>query len=138
MAAAKLTGTWTLSGSENFDAYLIHLGVSKDIAEKAKASKPTISISVDGSKWKISTTSVGVGTQDLEFTIGQEFKTKTIDGREVISIFTIDGEKLVQKETAVDPNQKNSQLIRFVNANGDLVAEISSDGVQATRTYAKA
>lgn len=49
-------------------------------------------------------TSVSFLTHQQKFIPGQEIKTRTIDGRKVTNVFTIDGNKLIERQ--IEPNRE--------------------------------
>ncbi len=93
-----------------------------------------------------------------EFDIGTEFNYETMDGRKMMvgrkaafadihtqrpiltfptlqTKFTIEGDKLVQMERRIKPEDKDSKIVRYVAADNKLHIDMESDNVRATRIY---
>lgn len=69
--ANKLTGTWILESSHNFDAFLQEIGVSEELRKASQSLKPTFIIETDGDKWSVNFRST-VMNKDDPFVIGVE------------------------------------------------------------------
>lgn len=64
---------------------------------------PTVELIKDGDEYTFSTVSTFKSTA-LKFKLGEEFDEETLDGRKVKSIFTLDGNKLVQEQKGDKPH----------------------------------
>ncbi|MCI3325489.1 lipocalin/fatty-acid binding family protein [Escherichia coli] len=133
---AALNGKWKLVSSENFDAYLDAIGVAGELKEKAlKLLSPenniTQEITVSGDTIKINTTTP-LSSVEVNATVGQEVDSRSLDGRTVKSVYTLDGETLV--ETISGGYSTISR--RFVEG-GQLIMKLSASGVDAIRHYDK-
>ncbi|CAG9534411.1 unnamed protein product [Cercopithifilaria johnstoni] len=135
--AEKFIGTWTFVESENFDAYMKQIGVGLIMRTVAKNLKPTLTFSVDGKKWKIVSEST-FKTHVWEFELGEEFDETTADGRQVKSKFFLEGDVLVQLETATKTGDKSSRFERYIDEQGRLIIVCNCEGVVAKRIYKKA
>ncbi|KAL3984917.1 Lipocalin / cytosolic fatty-acid binding family protein [Acanthocheilonema viteae] len=135
--AEKFVGTWTLVESNNFDAYLKHIGVGVIMRNLAKSLKPALTFTVDGNKWKIVSQS-SFKKHVWEFELGEEFTETTPDGRQVKSKFFLEGDVLVQLETAIKTGDKSSRFERYIDEQGQLIIVCDSEGVVAKRIYKRA
>ncbi|VDD92708.1 unnamed protein product [Enterobius vermicularis] len=133
----KIVGKWTFVESENFDAYMKQVGVGLVTRKMANTLKPTLTFSRDGDKWKMVSVST-FKTHVTEFTIGEEFDETTGDGRVLKSVFTIEGDKLIQIEKPIKKEDKESRFERYVDENGHLIIICESGGVRCRRVYKKA
>ncbi|VDK21204.1 unnamed protein product [Anisakis simplex] len=120
MAAEKFVGKWTFVSSENFDEYMKQCGVGLITRKMAVTLKPTLTISVENGKWKIVSEST-FKTIVVEFELGKEFEETTGDGRKLMSVFTMEGDKLIQEQKKIKPDDKDSHFERFIDDNGHLV-----------------
>lgn len=78
----KFVGKWNLLESENFDAYLKHIGIGIIQRKLATSIKPSLLIDVNESHWKMTSVST-FKTHSIEFDLGVEFTEETIDGRKM-------------------------------------------------------
>ncbi|TNN48448.1 Fatty acid-binding protein, brain [Liparis tanakae] len=109
--------TWKLVDSQNFDEYM----------------KALVAISQDGDKVVVKTQSTFKNTE-ISSKLGEEFDETTADDRHVKSIFTMEGDTLVQVQKW---DGKETKFVREIK-DGKLVATLTFEGVQAVRTYEKA
>ncbi|XP_050734021.1 sodium/calcium exchanger regulatory protein 1-like [Eriocheir sinensis] len=106
-------------------------GVGIMLRKLGSTAKPTVEFSVNGDEWTFKTIST-LKTTEVKFKPGQEVTETTLDGRECKTIFTVEGNKLIQKQTAL--KGKNATYIREFKDN-ELVAVSECDGVKSTRVY---
>ncbi|KAI1714335.1 lipocalin / cytosolic fatty-acid binding protein family domain-containing protein [Ditylenchus destructor] len=132
----KFVGKWNLLESENFDAYLKHIGIGIIQRKLATSIKPSLLIDVNESHWKMTSVST-FKTHSIEFDLGVEFTEETIDGRKMKSTCTLDDGKLTQVQKKIDAKDKDSTFVRSVDAD-KLIVEMDSDGIKAKRIYGKA
>ncbi|XP_054469275.1 fatty acid binding protein 7, brain, a [Anoplopoma fimbria] len=125
--------TWKLVDSQNFDEYMKALGVGFATRQVGNVTKPTVVISQDGDKVVVKTLSTFKNTE-ISSKLGEEFDETTADDRHVKSIFTMEGDTLVQVQKW---DGKETKFVREMK-DGKLVATLSFEGVQAVRTYEKA
>ncbi|KHN75186.1 Fatty acid-binding -like protein 5 [Toxocara canis] len=137
MSADKFVGKWTFVDSENFDAYMKQCGVGLITRKMAVTLKPTLTITCEGGKWKIVSEST-FKTIILEFELGKEFEETTGDGRKLMSLMTMEGDKLIQVQKAIKPGDKDSRFERYIDENGHLIIICECEGVVSKRTYKKA
>ncbi|XP_056282073.1 fatty acid binding protein 7, brain, a [Pseudoliparis swirei] len=125
--------TWKLVDSQNFDEYMKALGVGFATRQVGNVTKPTVAISQDGDKVVVKTQSTFKNTE-ISSKLGEEFDETTADDRHVKSIFTMEGDTLVQVQKW---DGKETKFVREIK-DGKLVATLTFEGVQAVRTYEKA
>ncbi|XP_070777131.1 fatty acid binding protein 7, brain, a [Enoplosus armatus] len=125
--------TWKLVDSQNFDDYMKALGVGFATRQVGNVTKPTVVISQDGDKVVVKTLSTFKNTE-ISSKLGEEFDETTADDRHVKSVFTMEGDKLVQVQKW---DGKETKFVREIK-DGKLVATLTFEGVQAVRTYEKA
>lgn len=135
---ANFTGKWEVCSSDNFEEYMIALGI--DEAKRIEAhkflgddSKMSYEISNSGDDWTFKVKTPTVGERIVNFTLGQEFDSFTLDGRKIKAVFSLDGDKLVEKQTGDGFTTENVRT-----ASGDEMSmTMTCNGVQCTRRYKK-
>ncbi|KAI1288135.1 Fatty acid-binding protein [Halotydeus destructor] len=113
------TGTFNLISFDNFDNFLLELGVNVKTIAEVKKSTTRIKISQDGDTWTIKTTT-SFGTRHVTFQLGQEFDERNPGGRGIKSTITQEGNKWIQ----VQKGEKAMTTVR----------EFTDDGITATST----
>ncbi|TRZ15255.1 hypothetical protein HGM15179_011853 [Zosterops borbonicus] len=103
---ADYNGTWEMVSNENFEGYMVALGIDFATRKIAKHLKQTKEIFQDGDNFKTKTLST-FRNYELDYTVGVEFEehTKGLDNRVVKSLVTWDGDKLV----CVQKGEKNNR-----------------------------
>ena len=97
-----------------------HLGVNFVTRNLAKATNPTVDVSVNGDTYTIKTVS-SVKTTQITFQLGIEFEEDRADGKKVKTIINADGpNKLVQ----VQKGEKEVTIVREFTDNGLIVVSI--------------
>ncbi|XP_061234881.1 retinol-binding protein 2 [Neopsephotus bourkii] len=93
---ADYNGTWEMESNENFEGYMVALGIDFATRKIAKHLKQTKEIVQDGDNFKTKTLST-FRNYELNYTVGVEFEehTKGLDDRVVKTLVTWDGDKLV-------------------------------------------
>jgi len=129
-------GKWKLVDSKNFDEYMKTVGVGWLTRTAGALAKPELTIAVKDDHWVMDSRST---FKDIhtEFTEGKEFAETTPDGREMKSVCSFRDGALIQEQTKIKADDHNSTFKRFINSEGKLIAEITSEGVTATRVYEK-
>merc|ERR1712189_103119 len=93
----EMKGTYERSAAENYEAFLDALGVGMILKKAATATTPVMTVTEEGGQWTIKTSTM-LKSMELKFKLGEEFDEKTPDGREVTSIVTQEGDKLIQAD----------------------------------------
>ncbi|XP_013375168.1 PREDICTED: fatty acid-binding protein, heart [Chinchilla lanigera] len=125
-------GTWKLVDSKNFDDYMKSLGVGFATRQVACMTKPTTVIEKNGNTIIIKTHSTFKNTE-INFDLGVEFDEKTADDRNVKSIVTLDGGKLVHVQKW---DGQESTLVREL-IDGKLILTLTHGNAVCVRTYEK-
>jgi len=66
----------------------------------------------------------------IKFKLGEEFENETLDGRKVMTVITLDGDKLTQ----IEKGEKKSEIIREFS-DTELVVTCTFDEVVSKRWY---
>ena len=134
---AQFTGTWQINGSTGFDDYMKAIGVPDDKRQQAMqmlgdSSKMTYTISNNGNDWTFGV-STAAGSRDINFTLGTEIDTTTLDGRPLKALFTLENDQLVEKQKGSDFESVNVRTV-----DGDTMTMVmTGNGVSCTRKYKK-
>lgn len=108
---AGWNGKFELESSENFDDFLKALGVGFILRNAAKLATPTVEITNEGDSFAMKTTTT-FKTQEIKFSLGQEFDETRMDGVTVKTTITREGEnKLVQSQGGEPPCTITRELI---------------------------
>ncbi|XP_069777879.1 fatty acid-binding protein, liver-like [Narcine bancroftii] len=126
-------GKWELVNTENFEAYMVKLGVNVVLRNLAKIAKPTTTISKEGDVITVATDSTIKSTK-IHFKIGEEFEETTADQRKTKTTVTMDKGKMVQTQQW---DGKETTLVRELK-DDDLILTCTMGDVVCTRTYRKA
>ncbi|KAI8046519.1 fatty acid-binding protein, muscle [Drosophila gunungcola] len=118
-----------LDKSENFDEYMKELGVGLVTRKMGNSLSPTVEVTLDGDTYTLTTTST-FKTSAISFKLGQEFDEETLDGRNVKSIITLDGNKLTQEQKGDKP----TTIVREFN-DGELITTLTIGNVKCVRVY---
>merc|ERR1712180_175445 len=109
----EMKGTYERSAAENYEAFLDALGVGMILKKAATATTPVM-------------------------TVTEECDEKTPDGREVTSIVTQEGDKLICKQTAKKDSEASTVSTReFFDDKCVLHIEIVGKGVACTQTFTR-
>ncbi|XP_043434433.1 retinoid-binding protein 7 [Prionailurus bengalensis] len=132
---ADLSGTWNLLSSDNFDGYMLALGIDFATRKIAKLLKPQKVIEQNGNSFTIHTYSSlrnHLGT----FTVGEEFEeeNKGLDNRKCKSLVTWDSDRLtcVQKG-----DKKNRGWTHWIEGD-KLHLEMFCEGQVCKQTFQRA
>ncbi|RMB91566.1 hypothetical protein DUI87_31795 [Hirundo rustica rustica] len=100
------SGTWNLVSNDNFEGYMVALGIDFATRKIAKMLKPQKVIKQDGDSFYIHTTST-FRDYLLEFKVGEEFEedNKGLDNRKCKSLVTWENDKLVCVQTGEKKNR---------------------------------
>lgn len=91
---------------------------------------PTIELKKNTDDTYTLSTSSTFKNTDITFKLGQEFDEETLDGRNVKSVITLDGNTLVQKQGGEKPS-----TITRVFTDKDMTATMTVGDVVCTRHY---
>uniref|UniRef100_A0A2K6LWW6 Lipocalin/cytosolic fatty-acid binding domain-containing protein n=1 Tax=Rhinopithecus bieti TaxID=61621 RepID=A0A2K6LWW6_RHIBE len=116
--------TWKLSDSKNFDDYMKLIGVSFATRQVASMTKPTTIIKKNGDIITLKTQSTFKNTE-VSFKLGMEFDETTADDKQVKSIVTLSGGKLVHLTLVPELS------------DGKLILALTQGTAVYTRTYEK-
>lgn len=106
------------------------LGVGFFLRKIGNSVSPTVELQkLPDNKYKLITTSTFKDTE-ITFELGKEFDEETLDGRQVKSVMTLDGNKLTQKQGGSPP----STIIRDFGEK-EMIATMSVNNVVCTRKY---
>ncbi|XP_055346872.1 fatty acid-binding protein-like [Paramacrobiotus metropolitanus] len=129
-----ITGRYQLASSENFDEYLKEIGVNFIKRKLASAmDSATVEITKTGDEYHLKTVTP-VKTSEVKFVLNETVPEKTMDDRDVQSIFTLDNNVLKQKQSGEKGFE--STIDREFNGN-EMTATIRYKNVVAVRKYKK-
>lgn len=133
--AESLVGKYTVVKQENFEKFMEVLGVGLATRKIGANIKNTNEFTYDGAgKFKIIQKST-FKNSEIEFELGKEFETTTVDGRKVRTVFTWEGGKLIQKEWPLnDPNAGGATYVRELKGD-ELITTCTCKDVVCVRTY---
>ncbi|XP_060771809.1 fatty acid-binding protein, brain-like [Neoarius graeffei] len=125
-------GTWKLVQDVNYDSYLRATGAGEEMIAITNVLKPVVTISQDDSIVVITRKS-GLGTEEVSFTLGREFKREEKDGRYCKVTVELEENQLVQVE-----KWDNEEAIAVCEVkDGKLIKTITFQGITAMRTFEK-
>ncbi|KAM9241697.1 retinoid-binding protein 7 [Dugong dugon] len=103
---ADLSGTWNLLSIDNFEGYMLGLGIDFATRKIAKLLKPQKVIEQDGDSFTIHTDS-SLRNYLVKFKVGEEFDedNKGLDNRKCKSLVTWDNDRL----TCVQKGEKKNR-----------------------------
>ena len=93
------------------------------------AATPTVFLEKHGDEFQFHTVST-FKTSIIKFKLGEEFEEETLDGRKVLTTFTLDGNTLTQTQKTDKP----STIVR-VFSETELVVTCDYGDVKSTRWY---
>ncbi|XP_059178227.1 fatty acid-binding protein, brain-like [Physella acuta] len=116
----KLFGHWKLQQNENFNEYMKANNVNVALRAVGKSITSYEEIKRDGDHWTIHITST-FKNQKIEFQLGQPFTEHTLDGRDMTSTFSIEGDKLVCIQEPINKSDIPSRFEREVLDDGRML-----------------
>ncbi|KAM3430949.1 hypothetical protein NHJ13734_007514 [Beauveria thailandica] len=135
-----IIGKYRLSKTENFDAFLAEIGLGYIKRKLAQSTSPEITISRDGDRWTMVTSSA-LSTSQVSFVLGEDFAEDRQDGVSVTSRVTADdddddehGRSNTWTQTQKPGDGKDVTIVREF---GDKELKVTStvNGVTAHRVY---
>uniref|UniRef100_A0A915HYC3 Cytosolic fatty-acid binding proteins domain-containing protein n=1 Tax=Romanomermis culicivorax TaxID=13658 RepID=A0A915HYC3_ROMCU len=127
----KFCGYYNMISSENFDEYMKKLGVGFALRMIGSKTKPSLEIVNNGEDFSIKTYSTFKNTE-LKFKLGESVDETTIDGRPMKTTFTLEGEKLVQKQVPVKEGDKHSVITREIVGENLVTVSLGSFSILHT------
>lgn len=128
-------GKYLRVSEENYDELLTTLNVSWLLRKAATASTPQQEISENDGLWTIKT-STTMKTIELKFKMDESFDEITPDGRDVSSVASVEGNKLVLVQNAKKKNQQSTRSIReFTKEGFVLTIEVLGTGVTSIQKF---
>lgn len=112
-----------------FSCFVFIAGVGYLLRKVGNSLSPTIWLSKDGDNYQFTTESTFKNTV-INFKLGEEFDEETIDGRNVKSVVTLDGNTLTHKQGGDKP----STITRTFSATECVVKMILGD-IVCDRVY---
>ncbi|XP_046739046.1 fatty acid-binding protein, muscle isoform X2 [Diprion similis] len=115
---------YKLSTSENFEEFMKALGVGLVTRKMGNSISPTIELTENNGEFSLKTSST-FKNSEIKFKLGEEFDEETIDGRQVKSVMTREGNKFIQvqkgdKETIIEREFTPTEM-KAVMKLGDIV-----------------
>merc|ERR1712106_122971 len=120
-------GKYERTSAENYDEMLKVLDVNLLLRKAATASTPVLEVTEDGGNWTIKT-STTLKNMELKFKLGEPFDETTADGRDVSSLVTFEGGKIVTVQKAKNDGEKSTKSTREMASPDEMVYTITIDG----------
>ncbi|CAM4576030.1 retinoid-binding protein 7 [Lepidochelys kempii] len=129
------SGTWNLVCSDNFEGYMLALGIDFATRKIAKRLKPQKVIEQEGDSFSIQTTSA-FRSYFVQFKIGEAFEedNKGLDHRKCKTVVTWDNDKLVCVQTG---DKKNRGWTHWIEGD-QLYLELCCEEQVCTQIYKRA
>ncbi|KAM3493017.1 hypothetical protein MY3957_003734 [Beauveria namnaoensis] len=129
-----IIGKYRLSKTENFDAFLAEIGLGYIKRKLAQSTSPEITISRDGDRWTMVTSSA-LSTSQVSFVLGEDFAEDRQDGVSVTSRVTADDNRSNTWTQTQKPG--DGKDVTIVREFGDKELKVTStvNGVTAHRVY---
>lgn len=116
--------------SKDFEEYMKELGVGFFLRKIGNSVSPTVELrKLPNGKYKLITKST-FKDSEIEFELGKEFDEETLDGRQVKSVMTLEGNTLTQKQGGTPP----STIIREFG-DKEMIATMKVNDVNCIRKY---
>lgn len=120
---------YKLYSSDKFNEFMKALDVGFWTRQGANLVSPVVELTKEGGEYSLSTTST-FKSQIIKFKPGVPFDEVTLDGRNVKSTITFDGNKMIHESRG----EKNSKIIREYMPD-KMKAILTVDDVVSTRIY---
>ncbi|XP_007978808.1 retinoid-binding protein 7 [Chlorocebus sabaeus] len=132
---ADLSGTWTLLSSDNFEGYMLALGIDFATRKIAKLLKPQKVIEQNEDSFTIHTNS-SLRNYFVKFKIGEEFEedNKGLDNRKCKSLVIWDNDRL----TCVQKGEKKNRGWTHWIEGDTLHLEMFCEGQVCKQTFQRA
>lgn len=119
---------YSLSESDNFDAYMKELGVGFAARKIGMALTPFIELRKDGDGYCM-ITGAGLTAVTTKFKSGEPF-TETENGKQIQTVIEIQGNKMIQRKDSDPP-----QLIVNDFGEKEMVATLKANNITCTRKF---
>ncbi|XP_012684809.1 retinoid-binding protein 7 [Clupea harengus] len=131
---ANYAGTWDIVSNENFEAYMVALGIDFVTRKAASMLKPQKIIEQDGDSFIVKTLT-SFRNYTCEFKIGEEYEevTKGLDNRKCQTTVSWDNDKLV----CVQKGEKKNRGWTHWFEGEALYLEMRCEGKVCTQIYKK-
>ncbi|KAL4235153.1 Lipocalin / cytosolic fatty-acid binding protein [Mactra antiquata] len=136
---AKVIGYWKLeSQDDQWDEYMKVCGVGFATRQIGKRVSSWEDIKQDGDMWSLDITSTFKNTS-LKFKLNEEFDEKTLDGRDVKSVFSIEDDKLVHYQKSLAVGIPDSVITRELKDENTMIVTFTAIGknVTSVRIFSK-
>ncbi|HWW05074.1 lipocalin/fatty-acid binding family protein [Collimonas sp.] len=130
----EIVGEYKMSSSDNYDAYLSALGTGMIMRKLLTTAKPTETISIAGDTIAIKISTVSK-TNEIKFTLGQQFDETTISDKQFRTTVTSEGNILIQNQ--IDGDSKTGVITREFTTEG-MTKKMEFGPVKARQVYTKA
>lgn len=128
----EFTGKYVLISSENFDEFLVEVGIGYFTRLAAtRASSEYLITKIADDEYKLKSIST-FGENSITFKDGVEFEEDRLDGNRVRTVINIKGNKWIQKQY----HDKDVTIVREFNAEGIVVTSVVNN-VVCIRKYEK-
>ena len=116
---------------ENYNDFLVKLGVGFIMRKAATSGTPTMEISKEGNKWTLVTKTTFFTTEmTSNVELGVPFEELTTDGRKCKTTITMEGDsKLITNQVAAEAGKKSVKVIREFSDEGIDIQMICEDVV---------
>jgi len=136
-----IEGSYNLDGSTNFQNYLKELGVGWLLRNLAGLADPTVTLSRDCGEevsvqdtsctWKMYTSTV-FKSHTVSFQLGEQVNDYTMDGRQVKSVYTLEGDdSLVEIQRGDGPE---TRIVREFDSE-EMTVNLQVNNVKATSVF---
>ncbi|XP_018915178.2 LOW QUALITY PROTEIN: fatty acid-binding protein, muscle [Bemisia tabaci] len=129
MVDQYLNKKYKLDSSENFEEIMKALGVGLFTRKVGAAVSPVMELTKDGDTYTLTSKSTFKDTT-TNFKLGEEFDEETPDGRNVKSVITQEGNKLIQ----IQKGDKVTKIVREFTPE-EVKMVLTVDDITCTRIY---
>merc|ERR1711953_1488492 len=128
----QMTGSCTRVSEEGYEDFLKVLNVGFMLRKAAMASTPVMTITESSGDWTMITKTTMKSIQ-LKFRLGEPFEETTTDGRKCSTTVTVDGDKLVTSQKALDGSKDVTTVREFTDEG--LTLTMTCDGTSSKKVY---
>ncbi|BFZ12574.1 hypothetical protein BsWGS_15613 [Bradybaena similaris] len=113
----KLIGHWKLDTTDNLEEYMKAMKVNIILRKVARTLTNYEEITKEDDTWSIHITSTFKSAK-MVFKIGEPFKDNTMDGRSVMTTFTIEDDTLIETQEPLNTSHAAGRFERKVMEDG--------------------